>query len=431
MSSPLLVVSNCNGDIFEVPGLHMTGDSLRSAVVPDAGSIVALPAGSVLFSLPRRLARGWDPVRKQFVTIKEFNGAPVLAAAAFMPPGYIRTLHCSYEEQTGAPRLPLYCYAAVGWSRGGFVAAGVRIDRQRRHELTDVDFCAVQKTARSMVRRWPQNRLVAHLVNNCALTYKCPNACNFVLGRWECPIPVSSVCNAACLGCISKQPQSSGFPPSQHRIGFTPTPAEIAEYVVPHLKSASHPIASFGQGCEGEPLIQADLVEAAIREIRARTRRGIININTNASKPAAVERLCRAGLGSMRVSLNSAQPDFYTRYYRPRQYSFDDVRESMLIARRHKVWVSVNYLVFPGFTDTPAEMRALGKLIRTTRLDMIQTRNLNVDPQWFKRSLDLMKTKERPVGMVSWIDSVKEDHSGVALGYFNPTGRTIREKAGT
>jgi pyruvate-formate lyase-activating enzyme len=431
MQNPILVVSNCNGDIFEIPGLYMVGDSLHSPVVPDARSLIALPGESVLFTLPRRYPRGYDPVRKQFVTVKEFDGAPVYAAAAFMPPGYIRTLHSAYEELPKAPRLPLYCYAAVGWRRGGFVAAGMRIDRQRRHELSDVDLSEVRLKAPGVLKRWPHNRLVAHLVDNCALTYKCPNACNFVLGRWECPIPVSSVCNAGCLGCISKQPKSSGFPSSQHRINFVPTPAEIAEYVVPHLKSASHPIASFGQGCEGEPLLQADLIEAAIREIRLHTRRGIININTNASKPDAVERLCRCGLGSMRVSLNSARPDFYTRYYRPGQYSFDDVRESMVIARRHKVWVSINYLVFPGFTDTPSEMRALSRFIRSTRLNMIQTRNLNIDPQWFKKSLDLMKTQERPVGMVSWVDSMKKDNPDVVLGYFNPTGRTIRVKART
>ena len=415
---PLLTVSDRKGNIFEIPGLVMSGCLLDSPIVPDDRSIIPLPKSSVLFTLPERAPIGYDPVRKRFVIVKEHGGVPVYAAAAFMPPGYIRTLNSAYEELPGAPRLPLYCYSAVGWRKGKFFAAGNHIDRQRRHYLTDADLASVHTEARAMLKRYPCNRLIAHLINNCVRKYRCPNACNLVLGRWECPVPVSRACNADCLGCISKQPRHSGFPASQHRIDFVPTVREITEYVVPHLKTAPNPIASFGQGCEGEPLLQAELIEESIREIRRRTTRGIINLNTNASIPDAVERLCQAGLNSMRVSLNSAQPAFYASYCRPRHFSFDEVRQSMIIARRYKVWVSINYLVFPGFTDQPGELSALEKLIRTTKLNMVQTRNLNIDPVWYKKSMGLETMKERPIGMISWIDSIRKKFPNVAVGVF-------------
>ena len=55
------------------------------------------------------------------------------------------------------------------------------------------------------------------------------------------------------------------------RLSFVPTPQEIAEVAGPHLARAERGIASFGQGCEGEPLLQARVIEVAIRLIRART----------------------------------------------------------------------------------------------------------------------------------------------------------------
>ena len=76
---------------------------------------------------------------------------------------------------------------------------------------------------------------------------------------------------------------------------------------MPHLQRAKRAIVSFGQGCEGEPLLQAETIAQAIRLIRSHTDRGTINLNSNASLPEAVERLISAGLDSIRVSLNSAR----------------------------------------------------------------------------------------------------------------------------
>lgn len=426
MTSTFLVVSDGKGKIVEVPGLLMAGAAVNSFVIPDESSIIPIPESSVLFLLPQHAPVGFDQTARKFVVLREYQGSPVFAVAAFMPPGYIRTLNTAFRQLPGAPRLPLYCYAAVGWKNGIFYAAGMRIDRQTRHEIPDASLASVDSRARAMIRRYPHNRLISHLVKNCVFKYRCPNACNLALGRWECPVPVSMACNAACIGCISLQSPGSGFPSSQHRIDFVPTVKEIEEYVVPHLRKAANPIASFGQGCEGEPLLQAGLVEESIARIRSQTRRGTININTNASLPNAIERICIAGIDSMRVSLNSAQAGFYAAYYRPKNYSFDDVCESIAIAKKHNVWVSLNYLVFPGFTDHPGETAALKKLLKKYKIDMIQTRNLNIDPQWFIAKMGLNKLQKRPLGMVSWVDEIRKSYPYVKLGYFNPTHITIR-----
>ncbi len=426
MKSPCLVIADEKGQVIDVPGLSMTGSSLHGPAVPDEESLIPLPHSSILLALPLRVSVGFDFQRGMLVEVPRFAGKMVFAVAAFMPPGYICTAHAAYRESIDVPRLPLYCYAAVGWRDGKFYVAGHRVDRQLRHDIPDKKFPIIDEKALKFLRRFPNNRLIGHLVNNCVLKYRCPNACNLVLGRWECPVPVSRHCNASCVGCISYQPRGSCIPSTQHRLDFTPSATDIVEYVVPHLAHASNPIASFGQGCEGEPLLAADVVEESIRKIRLRTKRGVINMNTNASLPAEIERLCKAGLNSMRVSLNSAQPDFYSGYYRPKEYSFSDVRESIIIAKRHSVWVSINYLVFPGFTDHTSEIAALGKLIRKIGIDMIQTRNLNIDPEWYKNAIGLGEMRGASKGMIHWVHEVKRRFPHVKIGYYNPTRQTMR-----
>ena len=88
-------------------------------------------------------------------------------------------------------------------------------------------------------------------------------------------------------------------------------------------------MVSFGQGCEGEPLMQAPVIEEAVRAMRRATGRGTINLNTNASRPATVARLFDAGLDSMRVSINSLREACYDAYFRPRGYTFADVMLSI------------------------------------------------------------------------------------------------------
>ena len=419
MKTTGLVVCDEDGNACEVPGLLMVGASNGALVMPDEKSLITLPESSLLFSMPSRIPVGYDPVQRRYVEVMEYCGRPVTAAAAFMPPGYMQTFTSAYRERPGAPLLPLFSYTAVGWQCGRFYAAGRRVDRRRLHAIPDRLLPLIDRRGRALLRRFPRNRLIGHLVNNCVLKYRCPvrRPTPSITGG---PVPVSQVCNAACIGCISHQPKSSCVPSTQHRLDFTPTVREIIEYVIPHLKSASRPVASFGQGCEGEPLMQAGLVEEAVRAIRSKTGRGMLNINTNASRPDAVERLCRAGMSSMRVSLNSAQSAFYHAYYRPREYSFSNVAESIAIAKRHGIRVSLNYLVFPGFTDTRAEMAALKRLLRKPGADMIQTRNLNIDPMWYSRELGIAGQGEKAIGMVRWISEIRSEFPEVGFGYFNP-----------
>jgi pyruvate-formate lyase-activating enzyme len=319
----------------------------------------------------------------------------------------------------------LFCYTAAGWYNDQFYVPATRIESDIRQEAAGFDIEKVERGVDKLLETYPHNRLVAHLANNCALTYHCPAARNFFIGRWECPVPASPACNANCIGCISFQPEEETIFSTQDRLTFKPTVEEIVEFTVPHLKTAPYPIVSFGQGCEGEPLLMWETIRKAILEIRKHTSRGSININTNGSKPDAVRALCEAGLNSIRVSTNSARSEIYTPYYRPNNYVFEDIVESLKIVDRYGGWTSINYFVFPGMTDSVAEYEALRKLIRDTNLKMIQWRNFNIDPDWYLGKIGATDTGEA-LGMKNLMQALHEEFPALKFGYYNPPMERIK-----
>jgi len=264
----------------------------------------------------------------------------------------------------------------------------------------------------------PGNRLVKHL-EKCAMEYGCPAAKNFFLRRYEAPLPTSRHCNAHCLGCLSLQ-KNSAIPHSQDRIDFKPSSKEIAGIALCHINRVKQSVVSFGQGCEGDPLLAADVIEPAIKEIRSKTRQGTINMNTNGSKPDILKKLIAAGLDSIRISLNSVRKNCYDVYFRPSGYAFVDVIKSIELALKKKKFVSINYLNCPGFTDTPEEVKALINFINRYPVNMIQWRNLNFDPLRYWKVMSAVTEPGTPLGMHRVVRQVKESFPDVKHGYFNP-----------
>jgi pyruvate-formate lyase-activating enzyme len=414
MISPYLMYSDGEGGIFEDTSLYAVGRSGWEAMPVPEEDWIELPDGGNLYELPGRRGIGID-VETGEMRLCEKGWA----VAAFLPPAHSGFYLAAYETMEDAPTLPLFCYTAAGWHNNKFYVPATRIERDIRQECSGYDDNKIKQGVAVLTQDYPHNRLVKHLADNCALTYNCPAARNYFLGRWECPIPTSPACNANCIGCISFQPEDEQIVSPQDRLQFKPTAAEIVEFTVPHLETAPYPIVSFGQGCEGEPLLMWETIKDAIVEIRRHTKKGSININTNGSKPAAVEQLMIAGLDSIRVSLNSAQADIYTKYYRPNNYQFEDLAESLRIVKKYGGWASINYFVFPGMTDSIAEFEALCELIRSTGLDMIQWRSFNIDPDWYLGKLGITDTGEC-MGMRQMMDLVHEEFPHVKFGYFNP-----------
>jgi pyruvate-formate lyase-activating enzyme len=420
MEYPRLVLSDPEGKVFDHPDLKLTGRSGDQWVLPSPSELVPLPKGSQLFTLPGRIPIGWDGEKEIFASSEKMRMGgkemDCVAVAAFLPPGYIRTLLPATQMRSKAPILPLWAYSSVGYKDGRFWATGLFIDPNPHWDPKYFeDDHLLKRKVNLFLRRTPKNRLLRQL-SHCALVYHCFAAKNVFFRRWECPLPTSPTCNAGCIGCISLQP-SECCPASQERIQFIPTVDEVVEVALPHLEKAEDAIVSFGQGCEGEPLMQWRLLERSIHGLREKTSGGTINLNTNGSFSKRVEKLCDAGLDSIRVTLNSPHSKFYRRYHRPKGYRFKEVLDSLIRAKEKGIFTSINLLVFPGFTDREQEVTGLMELIRKTRLDLVQMRNLNIDPDLYIKAIG----KGKGMGISKMVDLLRKELPALQFGYFNRT----------
>jgi len=389
--TPTLVYANSKGEVKNFPQLYMAGRSGNFFSKPDFDDLIPLPEGSELFLLPDRKPIGISPSDGQPALFDHDPEAPetkIQAVAAFMAPAHTAIHSAAYERiRHDLKPLPLFAYTAVGWHKGSFWVSAFRSDPDKRQDAQSFNPDRIQQKTAQQLKRKSGNRLIQHL-GKCCLTYGCPAARNYFLGRWEAPL-------------------------------FIPRVSEITEIAGEHCAKAPRPVVSFGQGCEGEPLLQAHVLEKAIRKIRSLTGRGTINLNSNSSLPDKVALLAAAGLDSLRVSLNSARKTRYTKYYRPINYTFDNVLESMAVMKNNGKFVSLNYFILPGFTDDPDEFQALCRLLEEYQPDLIQLRNLNMDPDWYLETVD-HNPDIPPMGMRKWLAELKQSFPFIRFGYFNP-----------
>ncbi len=367
--------------------------------------LIAAPKGTVTAMLPGRspLLAGGSVAGKR------------TALAALLPSGYTRLLLPAYRRRGGAPALPLFGYTFACVVDDELYVAAMRTDES--DDWTPRYFADGELEALLAKRQAedPRNRTLAQLAL-CSRDYGCFTAQNVFLERGEAALPVSPRCNAACVGCISELAPDAGLPSPQTRVGFEAEVDDLARIGIRHLERVPEGIVSFGQGCEGEPLLRVTTLERTIAAIRAVRSNGTLNCNTNGSLPKSLARLIDAGLQAVRISLNSFRPDVYAAYYRPVGYELDDVLASIALAVRAGLRVSLNYLTHPGVTDERAEVEAFEQFVRAHPVTMVQTRTLNIDPELYFAAVG---RPTDPIGMRAALARI--ERLGVTLGNFTHT----------
>lgn len=401
------VYADEDGNILDAPGVRGMGRTGRENIELTPDDLIPLPESADLMLLPDHLAVGMGPDGE----VMPITG---LAVAAILPAGYTRLYMPAYERLEEAERLPLYGYTAVVVYRDELYCAALYTDENDKWDPVHYNTSELKKLVKRTKKDLPNNRIVEQ-VGGCSLNWHCCTAQNLFYRRWECGIPTSPVCNANCFGCISLQPAEC-CPSPQERIKFRPTPEEIAEVGVYHLSVAPDGIISFGQGCEGEPSLAADNIAAGIKLIRQQTDKGQINMNSNVGYTEGVKKIVDAGLDSLRVSIISAREAGYDAYYRA-SYKLANVKESIRYALESGVYVSLNLLYFPGFNDREEELAAWQEFFRELPVQMIQVRNLNIDPDAF---LDIMPEPERPaVGTKKFLETLHAEFPQLVIGSFS------------
>lgn len=405
-----LVYADEKGNVYDHASLYGLARSADMIVEIMEGELIPLPEGATLVSLPSTRPVGMNPETGEMVSLP----GNMQAVGALLPQGFTRLCLPGYVKTDKEYKLPLFGYSAVVWKDGAFYVTAEQSDSPSKWNPENCDRNQVKLGVQRMTEQYPENRLYQHL-SNCALGYECLTSSNTFLNRWEGGVPVSYSCNAGCFGCISEQPDDSGFVSPQTRMNFRPRVEEIVEVMLEHLKTPES-IISFGQGCEGEPSTQAKLIIDAIKEVRSVTDMGYININTNAGLNDHIRGIVDAGLDLMRVSTISALDDHYNAYYKPRGYTLANVEKSLRYASDQGVYTSINYLIFPGVTDREEEIEAMIEFAKRTKLKLIQMRNLNIDPESY---LELIPPAQGEIlGMKQMLEIYREELPDVVIGSY-------------
>jgi pyruvate-formate lyase-activating enzyme len=426
---PYMLYADHHGRVYDHPYYRMAGFSGSKPVPLDPEDLIVMPEFSKLFYIPFGHPIGLNPSTGEYEVVTEVSsgGSRVrcYGVAAFLEPGLVRSLLPAVHYRSKGETLPMWAYTAVGFKDGQYRVPAFRIEYNHKWDPRNYDDRKLPSAVKRYRKRWSGGPLLDHLVG-CATDNHCFAAKNLFLGRWEAPLPVSRGCNANCLGCLSLQKDPS-CTASHQRISFKPSKEEIVALAVPHLDHAEEAIVSFGQGCEGEPLTEHSLIAESIKEMRKKTGKGTINLNTNGSWPDRIRGLAESGLDSIRISINSACPDFYRAYYRPRGYDFEDVVASIALSRELGLYTMVNYLVFPGVSDQDEEIEALIALIHKTGLNFVHLKNLCIDPRLY---LQRMPLRGAPgVGMKKMVEILEQEFPDLELGYFNQPVKSRKKRS--
>ncbi|WP_028609471.1 radical SAM protein [Paenibacillus harenae] len=405
-----LVYADSQGNVFDHPEFAALGRSGDMIVEIMDEELIPLPNGATLVSLPFTRPVGLHPDTGEMQTLP----GDVQAVGALLPQGYTRLCLPGYVKADKNEKLPLFGYTAVVWKDGKFYVTAEQCDDPERWDPLNCDRGELGVQVERLLAKYPENRLYKHL-SHCALGYECLTSSNTFLGRWEGAVPVSYSCNAGCFGCISEQPDDSGFVAPQTRMNFKPTVDEVVEIMLEHLREPES-IISFGQGCEGEPSTQARIIVEAMRRVRSQTSLGYININTNAGLTDFMRAIVDAGLDLMRVSTISALDEHYNAYYKPRGYTLQNVEKSLKYASDKGVYTSINYLIFPGVTDREEEIEAMLGFVKRTGLKLIQMRNLNIDPESYLAIIP--KAQGEIYGMKQMLEIFREELPDVVIGSY-------------
>lgn len=419
---PALLFADARGRVYEHPFLQATLWDGRGIVPAACGDLTALGRDGELMLLPGRLPIGWDaaagraaPLESVKLGRKSFVPTAVAAVPAM---GYTRTHLPAFHRLPDAPALPLYAYTAAAGLGAGIAAAAVLTDRRTHWDGRFFNNNELERRIRLMRKARPNNRVLEQL-GRCATEYGCRTAQNIFFQRWEGAMPVSPLCNARCVGCISNRPPGSSVCAAQHRLKTAPDVGDIEEVALDHMLRAKRAMISFGQGCEGEPTLMAERIEEAMRRVRKRTSRGYFHLNTNGSRPDAIARLAKAGLHSVRIALNSARPELYRAYFRPRDYDFETVIESIRLSVRLGLDTAINLLVFPGVSDSADEAEALCSLIARNRPHALQWRSLCLDPDAYLACLPQSALSGDCLGMRAFMKLLRNRCAWLRTGNFN------------
>lgn len=367
---PCLVYADRDGTIYDEPELHMLSMDASGFALPRPEDLTPLPDHCPVVLLPGRHALGLDTTTGE-VTVHE-----EIALAALVPENYVTTgLPAAHIEET-SPDLPLRPYAAVGFAHNKFYICARKIDDNSRSGFSRVATKRIKKSGNAIKTLYPKNRIIKHLVDECALQNNCREAQNFCLGLPEMFLPAhpAPLCPNACASS------------QQACLAFEPTANELAEAMLHHAQSATDPIISFGAICGEQGLDHTEVMLEAFNLFKQQGGEATTILHVAEGSRSPLESLSKVGLSGICSTISGyahdapqLNPTDETNSFTPYSH-FETARELGLRCM-------VRYKYFPGISDTENELEKLISLLQQYAIGHLILNNLPNDPQRFCQNL--------------------------------------------
>lgn len=186
--TPHLVMADAQGNIYDDPQLLLVCRRGAEWGLPRPDELIPCRTKANFFCCPAAAPWAWTRRRALSASPK---ARPPWLWPPLPRPGHTLAAHPAYKTEPGAPLRPSFAYGAVGFAHGRFYICARPRRRRPRQVFAHIPRKRIEQGARQLLRDYPQNRLIRHILDNCVARYDCPAARNFALGRYEAPLPTS------------------------------------------------------------------------------------------------------------------------------------------------------------------------------------------------------------------------------------------------
>ena len=142
-----------------------------------------------------------------------------------------------------------------------------------------------------------------------------------------------------------------------------------------------------------------------------------INLNITAFSIEKLNAIFDELIDSLSFDVESFNPDFLKK----RSVNFDNLTRSFEFAEKQGVFISVNLLTLPGFTDSTNEVEKTIDFLNTFKIEYLKLRDLKTVPHKFFKENKIESTEI--LGLKNMLKYIKKRCKRVKMGYFSRVKR--------
>ncbi len=160
--------------------------------------------------------------------------------------------------------------------------------------------------------------------------------------------------------------------------------------------------------------LKYDLDDKSYGIIKSLTNENItFNLNINSFAVDKLNRSLNEFIDSLSFDITSCNPDFLKK----ESISFDNMTKCFELAEKNNLFISINLLTLPGFTDSTKEYEKTVEFLNTFKIEYLKLRELKTVPHKFFQENKIESSEI--LGLKNMLKYIKKRCKRVKMGYFS------------